>query len=343
MSCHAAPWYEAPVIVGGTGGSGTRGVAMLLDALGVRMACLGATSLMDDTICDLRATCNVAADCSLINSFYDASKRSLGWPDANRTALNVGKSKCNSVEPLALFESLHLAKDDLCGGSKARAYTLLRNAVWPEHRHPLRWGFKNPHSIYYVNILRSIFPCLVYVNTVRDLSEMVRTRSHFQHRVHEAVRFGMISDAEADAFLAGDRVRSGPHTPVELLRVNDFYVTFVRSINLRLLDWSAQCMPAHAVVHVPLQRMVALAARTPACAETVVHSLANALKMNLAWTMNVTMTFALKSIPLVTASLSEAHRKVPDIHLSNPASIFWPVGPLLPMACNVSEQLFTLD
>ena len=40
-TCENAPWYQAPVIVGGSGGSGTRGVALLLESLGVRMACVG--------------------------------------------------------------------------------------------------------------------------------------------------------------------------------------------------------------------------------------------------------------------------------------------------------------
>ena len=45
-TCANAPWYTAPVIVGGSGGSGTRGVALLLEALGVAMACMTPDFLM---------------------------------------------------------------------------------------------------------------------------------------------------------------------------------------------------------------------------------------------------------------------------------------------------------
>ena len=75
----------------------------------------------------------------------------------------------------------------MCGGSKAAALRLLQRAVRPEFRQPLRWGLKNPHSTYYVDVLRAtFFPCLVYINTVRDLEDMVAGSKHFSGRVHEA-------------------------------------------------------------------------------------------------------------------------------------------------------------
>ena len=59
---------------------------------------------------------------------------------------------------------------DLCGGSKRAAVARLQSAIAPAHRRPLRWGFKNPHArVLHVNALRKVFPCMVFINTVRDL------------------------------------------------------------------------------------------------------------------------------------------------------------------------------
>ena len=45
--CADPPWWTAPVIVGGSGGSGTRGSVLLLSQLGVAMACETADLFVD--------------------------------------------------------------------------------------------------------------------------------------------------------------------------------------------------------------------------------------------------------------------------------------------------------
>ena len=62
--CESAPWWTAPVIVGGSGGSGTRGSVLLLQRLGVGMACEDA--IFDPSLFDPATHCNRAKDFDLM-------------------------------------------------------------------------------------------------------------------------------------------------------------------------------------------------------------------------------------------------------------------------------------
>lgn len=345
------PWYDAPVIVGGSGGSGTRGVVLLLERLGVRMACIDhdnlGGNLTDANLCEL--PCNAASDCALISSFR-AADAEVAWPRrTNFTALidedgGGGRPTAAALAPcdeplragdVAGFERIAsaspLAPARGCGANKAEALLRrLRDAIRAPHRVPLRWGLKNPHSTYYVNVLRAAFPCMVYVNTVRDVKEMARTAKHYTSRVHEAVRFGYLSAREGDALLVsgeaagkGGTFLSGASAPTareqtrqqHLAARTTFYARYVRDVNLGVAEWTARCMPGRAV-HLPLQRMVALAPRAPACVrDAVAAPLARALRMDAARVLNVTRAFAAESLPLVLASIAEARRTAPRLAL----------------------------
>lgn len=325
-TCDNAPWYTAPVIVGGSGGSGTRGVALLLESLGVRMACIGEPSLADPAICDL--PCNAAADCGLINSFRGGD--GLGWLRANFSLAQ--RSRCDDVDLSAVAESTNKSNADLCGGSKAAALRLLQHAVRPPFRRPLRWGLKNPHSMYYVNVLReTLFPCLVYVNTVRDLDVMVATLKHFESRVQEALRFGVIDEGAGSALLAHGqasrrRERSG------VVPLQHFYGSFVREVNVGLEVWLRRCMPGRSV-HVPLQRMVLLAPRAPECVHAVARPLAHALRLDVDSVLNTTRDFAARSLPLVQKSLAEARARQSSV--AGAATWGWPADTALePSSCS---------
>ena len=89
-ACNTTPhWYHAPVIVGGSGGSGTRGVVLLLERLGVKMACTE-PPLENKSVCTLH--CNGASDCELINTLRpaptDANQGALGWLALERPEYN---------------------------------------------------------------------------------------------------------------------------------------------------------------------------------------------------------------------------------------------------------------
>jgi hypothetical protein len=362
--CSNAPWYLAPVIVGGSGGSGTRGVAMLLEELGVRMACIGQPSLTDPAVCKL--PCNAAADCGVINSFLGEGLDRLAWCRSNFTRASA---PCDDVERAALRGAANLSSPALarCGGSKADALQhILRKAVRPQFRRPRRWGFKNPHSTYYVNILRAkYFPvraapasapappsrtqssggvvsvprqCLVYINTVRDLDEMLRTAKHFGPRVKEARRFGVLDEATSVRLGAigeavGRRHRSDALDEPDLLAMQTFYGHFVKSVNLGLEAWAGRCLPGR-TVHVPLQRMVALAPRAPGCARHVALQLAAALSLDAAEVVNVTRAFAAKSLQIVVASRDQGREQRTRMLVREPSLLSWPTGSALqPTAC----------
>ena len=372
--CDVPQWWEAPVIVGGSGGSGTRGVMMLLEALGVRMACINSTlSSLTTSLCTL--PCNPASDCALINSFRGPG---TSWMRDNFSHV----AACH-VDPIDIEASSNAPNSDLCGGSKSAALRRLREAVRPEYRHPLRWGLKNPHSTYYVNVLRMFFPCLVYVNTVsaecpsshvaarvekltlfldpaaqvRDLPEMVRTGKHFSNRVQEAMRFGMLSAADGQALVHADSnrvqeaMRFGMLSAADgqalvhadatepLLAMQSFYGGFIRSANLAVVAWTERCIPDR-VVHVPLQRMVALqrSRSGSGCVHVVSQRLAAALRLDdVDAALNSTRAFAASSLPLVMRSMAESRlyplAKGLESALVSPNG-GWPEGPLQPAACS---------
>lgn len=321
-ACDATPyWYHAPVIVGGSGGSGTRGVLLLLEQLGVKMACSSSTkpSLEDKDVCEL--PCNRAEDCALINALRpaenDTNRDALGW-----LAHNFSQAHSCHANPERVQSAMRVhGGERYCGGSQTAAMEWLKQAVRPEYRLPYRWGLKNPHSTYHVSDYRVMFPCLVYVNTVRDLDVMVALNDHFENRVNEAERYGFIT-TEANREIL--RARKGS------LTTSNFLGSFLTRVNLRLEAWLQQCMAGRGV-HVPLQRMVALAPQQPRCVDAVARPLALALRLPESHVRNVTHTFAASSLALVQRSIAEAHKAVPP---PDPRRWRWPPGsPLEPSEC----------
>ena len=327
-ACDSAPWYHAPVIVGGSGGSGTRGVVTLLENLGVHMACVSRPSLTDPAVCNL--PCNPAADCGIINSFRGGD--GLGWLRDNFSHVN---DPCDVVDHAAVYESSNRSDADLCGGSKAAALHMLQHAVRPQFRHPLRWGMKNPHSTYYVNVLRAaFFPCLVYVNTVRDLDAMVTTTKHFSNRVQEAMRFGIIGEGAGMSLITSGEA-SRRQRLVNAIAMQAFYGRFLHDVNVGLDAWLQRCLPGRSV-HIPLQRMVALTPHGPSCLYAIVRPLAHALKLDMPFVLNATRAFASTSLPLVRKSLAEGQAfALEHRHNASSARLWrWPDGSALePRVC----------
>ena len=119
--------------------------------------------------------------------------------------------------------------------------------------------------------------------------------------------------------------------PPVLQSMQHFYGGYVQRVNVGLVAWAQRCMRPGHTVHVPLQRMVAIAGRAPDCVAAVARPLADALRMNAEDVVNVTRRFAAASLRLVTDSLAET-RKV-RLHVE-PSLLAWPTGsPLLPAPC----------
>ena len=340
-SCESAPWWTAPVIVGGSGGSGTRGTALLLQTLGVAMACLSPDFMDTAAACKLK--CNAAADCGVLSAFRTGKAvgghGALSWLRRNGSYANAS---CNAIDHAALHDALtrtdakaanktavngfaNSTATARCGVNKQAAIRALQQAVAPQHQRPLRWGMKNPHSTYYVNVLRRLFPCMVYVNTLRDLDVMVRTMKHFDSRVHEAVTFGMLEESHSE------------HVKSSVALSQRFYGHYLRRVNGGLNSWLARCMPGR-FVHVSLQRLVIRAApvnmgeqsgvdanraRTM-CFEAVVTPLIKALKIkDEVAAANATRHFLRKSAATVRESLGEASKHKLTLPSSHPA-LAWP-------------------
>ena len=318
---------------------------MLLESLGVRMACLSSgsqASLTDPAVCPL--PCNAAADCGIVNSFRGAD---VSWMRDNFTHVR-SPAACNPPPEGVVEHSANASNSDLCGGSKDAALRRLQLAVRPEYRHPLRWGLKNPHSTYYVNALRVYFPCLVYINTVRDVGDLVRTSKHFSSRVQEAMRFGVLGErdgAELLRFDASSRRHDLAATAASsslLAAAQQFYGHFIWQVNTELVAWTEACLSGR-VAHVPLQRMVALSRRAHEdggdCTAAVARTLSAVLRLDESFALNASRAFAARSLPLVMQSLSEL-RRLPLVALGrvNPklasARGGWPErSALLPTSC----------
>ena len=100
-------------------------------------------------------------------------------------------------------------------------------------------------------------------------------------------------------------------------------LTPVQRVNVQLLGWTNRCMSG-AAVQMPLQRMVALAPRSPACVDAVALPLAIALRMDSPFVLNVTRRFAAASLQIVMNSLVEARQLAPHTYVDDPALLAWP-------------------
>ena len=169
---------------------------------------------------------------------------------------------------------------------------------------------------------------------------MVRTGKHFSNRVQEAMRFGMLSADDGEALVQADATRRDRvKGPESFLAMQSFYGGFVRSANLALVAWTERCIPDR-VVHVPLQRMVALqrSRSGSGCVHVVSQRLAAALRLDdVDAALNSTRAFAASSLPLVMRSMAESRlyhlAKGLESALVSPNG-GWPEGPLQPAACS---------
>lgn len=277
---------------------------MLLDKMGVAIACVTPTFLDADAArtCDLK--CNAAADCPIINTFRTSDRGAVSWLRATRGSnltFSASPSTC-AADAKSLEEALSWPTEH-CGGSKRDALRKLRDAIAPQHRVAWRWGFKNPHSVYYVNALRALFPCMSYVNTLMDLDMMVRRRKHFASRVAEARRYGIVNEVNLR------------HVSATLTNSQRFYGAYVRQVNLRLHGWLWRCLPGR-FAHVSIQRIVIQGAgadsddggsRHKKCLNAAINPLLRAIAMpRTPSIVNATEHFLLASLPTVRHSLDEA-------------------------------------
>lgn len=137
---------RAPVIIGATGGSGTRVVARIVRRLGVFMG----------------ANLNGSEDTAELFEFYDR------W--INRFALRDIAPLCSEEEHLLRREfSACIRRHHDANSTSAAA-----------------WGWKEPRSIYLLPLFLSIWPEMKFIHVVRDGRDMALSSNQNQPRKHGA-------------------------------------------------------------------------------------------------------------------------------------------------------------
>ena len=300
--CETAPWWTAPVIVGGSGGSGTRGSLLLLSHLGVGMACTG--RLFDRDVFNERQYCNNATDFSLLGG-YSVWKQS--WL---RTPLNCTVG----VREAALMLSAPAGAK----GLTASHLSSIRRAVLPAYRQRLRWGMKNPHATYTPNVLLRFFPCMLHFNTMRDLPEMVRNMDHMRHRENEARTFGMLP----------------PNAMQTIASQQSFLAMYLYRVNVGLREWADRCMAPHQAIFVPVMRIARC--HSHVCTKSAAFALAHALRHDVNTTMDATEAYATASHEGCMKSHDESSRR----ELLVPTELLpqWPRGELGLPRCPCSHD-----
>jgi hypothetical protein len=300
--CRDAPWWVAPVIVGGSGGSGTRGSVLALARLGVGMACSG-------TLFDVRAFneteyCNRASDFSWLggrlwrHSWLVQTEPIQEWKQG---ALEPNLTNCSAPDNVAL-EVDQERGTDLLG---------MRRAVMPPFRERWRWGMKNPHATYELNVLLRFFPCMVYVNTMRDISEMARKLDHFSHRTNEAHSLGW---------------PIAPPPGSSVASVQQWYAEHVYHVNLAVASWASTCMPPNSVVYLPA--MNAARCSSAACNDHLAASLSSALMIEEGHVREQLGAYAQSSQPICKLAHDEAMQVVLEMDMRRlprwPSEMFAP-------------------
>lgn len=145
-----------PIVVGATGGSGTRAVHGVLTAAGVYMG----------------ANLNGAGDAMDFEPLLD---------DAINTVIGVARSL--DYEPSALPVALRRPLLERLEGTIA-AYRAAAPAA------TLRWGWKNPRSMYILPLIAALHPDLTFIHVIRDGRDMALSDNQNQLNKHFAALFG---------------------------------------------------------------------------------------------------------------------------------------------------------
>ena len=192
-------WWHSPVVIGGTGGSGTRGVVELLGGHGVHV--LGS----DPKICPPN---NDAGDTSCMTSCYD-----------------------DRIDDLEAFASVRIPTaewhnlTELIDHCKARQAQNVLLRLPARNRRRWGWSWKHPSNVMYsLFSIRKVFPCMHYMHVLRmpmDMAavpfEHVGNRAAEMRRVASALGYSGPTQAGAAAYLCnGDRTCLRVVGPLEL-------------------------------------------------------------------------------------------------------------------------------
>jgi hypothetical protein len=152
-------WWHAPVLVSGTGGSGTRGVVDVLSQQGIFVLGMDKKSCKPNHAFDTTCLSGCAPSNSLETFLAPNTTRGPQW----RTLGQITHA----------CDSKGIAQKALAGVPLA-------------HRRKWGWGWKHPAMMYHLADLRIVFPCLHFVHTLRDPRDMSAVpHDHLANRANE--------------------------------------------------------------------------------------------------------------------------------------------------------------
>ena len=137
---------SVPLVIGATGGSGTRVVARIAQLAGY----------------NLGARLNSAGDALEFYSFHDR------W-------INPFVSAQRRREKVTPWQSVQMKED---------FHAALARHIPQAERREIRWGWKAPRSIYLLPFLQAQFPQLKFIHVLRDGRDMALSRNQNQVRKH---------------------------------------------------------------------------------------------------------------------------------------------------------------
>ena len=158
-----ASWRHAPIVVGGTGGSGTRGVLDILIKIGIYMA--------------------PDRESRVFHKCFN------GEPMDNLCMVPVGRLQHNDTPNYYAWLLNGTCDGDSSSSDGLRLEPwgqLYVDSVPDTSRVALRWGWKIPTTMYHLDRLYNLFPGLVFIQAVRNPLDMASTYyEHLRNRVNE--------------------------------------------------------------------------------------------------------------------------------------------------------------
>ena len=171
LSSETCEWYQAPVVIGGTGGSGTRGVVDHAQSRGVFILGTDAQACKPNDAMDTKCIegCTLPGVPKSLTAYVEGTVvDGAKIPPPNSTRNVAGA--CRDPD---------------------RAMRALRE-IPESNQKAWGWGWKHPKTMYRVAELRAVFPCLHYVHVMRDPRDMAAAYlEHVDYRAAEIMQVAL--------------------------------------------------------------------------------------------------------------------------------------------------------
>ncbi len=165
-------WRADPVVIGATGGSGTRALRKVLEVGGV---------FMGDAV-------NVTGDAMAFEGLYD---RHINEVIQLTGGLDYEAADLPPKLAQTIRDAIVAATEIHCQGT------------WPAG---IPWGWKTPRAMYLLPLIADVFPQFWFIHVLRDGRDMVTAGNQLQRDKHAAALFGVAVIEGADPRLTAARL-----------------------------------------------------------------------------------------------------------------------------------------